>query len=112
MSHAASAIQKTVSEIVANHCQPVSTAIAYVADEYIPSGNTVGQPSTRAPPHRHIHQQRNPQRGHHPRHDRHRAHTVGDRSGQQRMVKVVPGERGDRRSAHQNPHIGLDQLRR
>jgi len=45
VSHAASAIQKTVSEIVANHCQPVSTAIAYVADEYIPSGNTVGQPT-------------------------------------------------------------------
>ena len=43
MSHAAKAIQKNASEISTNQCQPVSTAMAYVADEYIPSGNTAGQ---------------------------------------------------------------------
>lgn len=45
MSHAANAIQKNASEITTNHRQPVSTDIAYVADEYMPSGNTAGQPS-------------------------------------------------------------------
>ena len=40
MTHAASAIQKNTSEIVVNGCQPVSTAVANVAEEYMPSGNT------------------------------------------------------------------------
>ena len=40
MAHAVNAIQKNTSEIVASDRQPVSIAIAYVADEYIPSGNT------------------------------------------------------------------------
>ena len=34
------AIQKNTSEIVVNGCQPVSTAVANVAEEYMPSGNT------------------------------------------------------------------------
>jgi hypothetical protein len=42
MIHATNAIQKNASETAVSQCQPVSTAVAYVADEYIPSGNTVG----------------------------------------------------------------------
>jgi hypothetical protein len=38
--HAAKAIQKNTKDTAVNHRQPVSTAVAYVADEYIPSGNT------------------------------------------------------------------------
>ncbi len=38
--HAAKAIQKNTSDTVVSHHQPVSTAVAYVAAEYIPSGNT------------------------------------------------------------------------
>jgi hypothetical protein len=41
MTHAAEAIQKKTSDAVVSHRQPVSTAVAYVADKYIPSGNTV-----------------------------------------------------------------------
>jgi hypothetical protein len=41
--HAGNAIQKNTNETVVGHCQPVSTAIAYVADAYMPNGNTVGQ---------------------------------------------------------------------
>jgi hypothetical protein len=40
MSHAAKAIQKNTNDIVVSQCQPVSTAVAYVADAYIPSGKT------------------------------------------------------------------------
>jgi hypothetical protein len=42
---AANAIQKNTSDTVASHSQPVSTAVAYVADEYIPSGNTAAHHS-------------------------------------------------------------------
>jgi hypothetical protein len=40
MTHATKAIQKNASDTVVSQRQPVSTAVAYVADEYIPSGNT------------------------------------------------------------------------
>jgi hypothetical protein len=43
--HATRAIQKIASDTVVSHCQPVSAAVAYVADEYIPSGNTAGHAS-------------------------------------------------------------------
>src|SRR5262249_5212585 len=39
-THAVKAIQKNTSDTVVNQCHPVSTAVAYVAAEYIPSGNT------------------------------------------------------------------------
>jgi hypothetical protein len=43
--HAANAIQKNTSDTIVSQCQPVSTAVAYVADEYIPSGNTAAHHS-------------------------------------------------------------------
>ena len=45
MTHAAKAIQKNTSDTVVSHRQPVSTAVAYVAAEYIPSGNTAAHHS-------------------------------------------------------------------
>jgi hypothetical protein len=43
--HAANAIQKNTGDTVVSHCQPVSTDVAYVTDEYIPSGNTAAHHS-------------------------------------------------------------------
>ena len=40
MTHVANAIQKNTSDTIVSQHQPVSTAVAYVAAEYIPSGNT------------------------------------------------------------------------
>jgi hypothetical protein len=40
MTHAANAIQTNTSDTIVSQRQPVSTAVAYVAAEYIPSGNT------------------------------------------------------------------------
>lgn len=45
MTHAENAIQKNTSDTTVSHRQPVSTAVAYVADEYIPSGNTAAHHS-------------------------------------------------------------------
>jgi hypothetical protein len=42
MTHAANAIQKNACDSTVSHRQLVSTAVAYVADEYIPSGKTAG----------------------------------------------------------------------
>jgi hypothetical protein len=44
-SHATRAIQKIASDTVVSQCQPVSTAVAYVAEEYIPRGNTAAHAS-------------------------------------------------------------------
>jgi hypothetical protein len=48
--HAANAIQKNTSDTVVSHRHPVSTAVAYVADEYIPSGNTAAHHTPGASP--------------------------------------------------------------
>jgi len=42
MTHTANAIQKNPSDTTVSHRQSISKAVAYVADEYIPSGNTAG----------------------------------------------------------------------
>jgi hypothetical protein len=49
MIHAANAIQKNTSDTIVSQCQPVSTAVAYVADEYSPSGNTAAHARSRRP---------------------------------------------------------------
>lgn len=45
VSKLANAIQKDTSDTSTNQCHPVSTAIAYVAEAYMPNGNTVGHPN-------------------------------------------------------------------
>jgi hypothetical protein len=45
MPHAANAIQKNTSDTTVSDRQPVATPVAYVAAEYIPSGNTAAHHS-------------------------------------------------------------------
>ena len=52
MTHAANAIQKNTCDTTVSHRQPVSTAVAYVAAEYIPSGNTAAHHSPGGSPRR------------------------------------------------------------
>lgn len=78
MTHAANAIQKNTTDTIVSHCQPVSTAVAYVADEYIPSGNTAGHeiPTRRRSAKAVIHGRDRHDAGRHDRRERIRFHAL------------------------------------